>query len=66
VPAQIAAGQVDNLEVFRVEAEQDREEIAHLEPDPVPVVEVAELKDHQREGGRHRARLRELLANEGF
>ena len=63
VPAQIAAGLADSLEVFLVEAEPGREEIAHLEPD---LDLVAELKNPQREEALHRARLPKLVANEDF
>ena len=69
VPAvlvQIAAEPADSPEVFRAEAEQDRGGIAHLGPDRVPLEEVVEPKDPQREEARHRARLRESVANEGF
>ncbi len=48
------------------EAEQDRGGIAHLGPDRVPLEEVAEPRDPQREEARHRARLRKSVANEGF
>ena len=63
VPARIAAGLADSLEVFLAEAEQGREETAHLEPD---LDLVAELKNPQREEALHRAQLRKLVANEGF
>lgn len=69
VPAvlvQIAVDLADSPEVFRAEAEPDREGIAHLGPDRVPLEEVAEPKNPQREEARHRARLRESVANEGF
>ena len=46
--------------------EQDRGGIANLGPDHVPLEVVAEPKDHQPEEARHRARLQESVANEGF
>lgn len=58
VPAQIAAELVG--------VEQDRWGIANLGPDRVPLEEVAEPKDHQPEEARHRARLQESVADEGF
>lgn len=54
------------IAVDLAEAEPDREGIAHLGPDRVPLEEVAEPKNPQREEARHRARLRESVANEGF